>query len=132
MSAQPEAKPWPITDLAEIGERLRTQDNRCTADAMFCVQVLERHHGYDTDWSDDHVWMFDGDEVPEGNPRAQKIGYRDAWRTVMVAFTEAGAQDYIRQNGHNHRGEKRIYVESFRRCEEMIAIRKYLMSLPKP
>ena len=84
--------------LAEIGERLRTQDNRITELPMFCVQ---------------------------------EKGHVGQWITIMVAFTEEGCKEYLRQDGHNHRGA-RIYVESFRRCPEMIAIRKYLMELPKP
>ena len=48
------------------------------------------------------------------------------WCTIMVAFTEEGAKEYLRQDGHNH-PNSRIYVESFRRCPEMIAIRKMLM-----
>lgn len=51
----------------------------------------------------------------------------------MVAFTEGGCQEYIELNGHNdrsraHKGEIRIYAESFRRCPEMIAIREWLMA----
>lgn len=43
----------------------------------------------------------------------------------------------LRLNGHNDRrrafrGEVEIYVDSFNRCPEMIAIREALMSLPKP
>ncbi len=33
--------------------------------------------------------------------------------------------------GHNHRGETRIYAESFRRCPEMLEIRRELMELAK-
>ena len=138
MSTQPETKPWPITDLAEIGERLRTQDNQCTAEPMFCVEVKRREYGYMPEYCDETVWIDTLDdcmEIPEPeNPTDGQVetGFKDVWERVMTAFTREGAEDYIRQNGHNHRGEKRIYVESFRRCEEMIAIRKYLMSLPKP
>jgi hypothetical protein len=50
----------------------------------------------------------------------------------MVAFTEQGLKDYMIQDGHNvkaraHNGETRIYVETFRRCDEMIRIRKMLL-----
>jgi len=52
----------------------------------------------------------------------------------MVAFTEKGCEEHLELNGHNyrykaHRGATRIYVESFHRCPEMIAIREALMSL---
>jgi hypothetical protein len=133
----PKEQPWPITHLPSIGERLRTQDNRCTAEPMFCVQVKVSDVGYDPNYADgDTVWidMESGefDIVEPDTKGAKEFGYKDRWETVMVAFTEAGAQDYIRQNGHNHRGELRIYVESFRRCEEMIAIRKHLMEMKSP
>ena len=33
--------------LNAIGERLKTQDNQCTMNPMFCVQVKKRDVGYD-------------------------------------------------------------------------------------
>lgn len=132
----PAKKPWPINHLPSITERLKTQDNRATAEPSFCVQVKVRDVGYDANYSDsdNSVWidMQSGEfeECDKDTPGAEQFGYKDRWETVMVAFTEAGAQDYIRQNGHNHRGELRIYTESFRRCEEMIAIRAFLMTDP--
>jgi len=126
--------------LAEIGERLRTQDNLCTADPMFCVQEKKTVYGLDPQWTDNPVWIDTEDgvwEVPEPEDGEEtelikQTGKFEYWETVMVSFTNAGCQEYLRLNGHNHRGETRIYVESFRRCPEMIAIREYLMSLPKP
>ena len=122
--------------MEAIGERLRTQDNRITAEPMFCVQEKKRDVGYDPQYAEgETVWidMEGGDyvEVPPETPGAEEFGYKDRWETVMVAFTEEGCKDYLRQNGHNHR-ETRIYVESFRRCDEMVAIRKMLMGLPAP
>lgn len=131
----------PASALFAIGERLRTQDNRCTADPMFCVQVKVRDVGFDSAYAEQYCWhdgandetIYDDDKnfkEPEGD-EWDKFGYRDRWETVMVAFTEAGCEEYIRQNGHNHRGEKRIYAESFRRCPEMLAIREFLMANDK-
>ncbi len=121
--------------MAEIGERLRTQDNRITIDPMFCVQEEQREIGFDASYTDDTVWidMECGDftEVPANTPGAQEFGYKDTWVTVMVAFTEAGCEEYLRLNGHNHRGKTRIYVESFRRCPEMMSIISYLKSLKR-
>jgi len=120
-------------DLRDIAERLRTQDNLCTAEPMFCVQERKRDIGYDANYSDgDTVWidMDGGDfsEVPPETPGAEEFGWKDRWETVMTCFTEAGCKDYLRQNGHNH-GETRIYVQSFRRCDEMIRIRAWLLGL---
>jgi hypothetical protein len=52
----------------------------------------------------------------------------------MVAFTEGGCQEYMRQDGHNvkrraFRGVVRIYAESFNRCPEVLAIRNVLIFL---
>lgn len=125
-------------NLLEIKERLKTQDNLCTADPMFCVQVKRRDVGYDYRYGDNRCWhdstnhdtIFDDDpnfKKPEGD-EWEEFGYVDRWETVMVSFTRVGCEEYINLNGHNHRGEKRIYVESFRRCPEMIAIREFLMN----
>ena len=51
----------------------------------------------------------------------------------MVRFTEGGCKDYLQQDGHNlkrmaHDGQVRIYAESYNRCDEMIAIREFLMA----
>jgi hypothetical protein len=52
----------------------------------------------------------------------------------MTAFTETGCADYLELNGHNdrrraHKQQVRIYADSFHRCREMIAIRKFLLAL---
>lgn len=111
--------------LAEIAARLRTQDNRCTENPMFCVQT-KRRDVVPEGFSYDIVWVLDGEEVDEGTEGAEEYCIRERWETVMVAFTEEGCKEYLRQNGHNLT-ESRIYVESFNRCPEMIAIRKWLM-----
>lgn len=118
--------------LLDIFEHLRTQDNRATAEPMFCVQEHVRDVGYDANYADGNtIWinMESGDyeEVPPNTPGAEEFGFKERWETVMVCFTEEGCKDYLRQNGHNHKGKTRIYVESFRRCDEMIKIRNWLM-----
>jgi hypothetical protein len=131
-------------ELLEISQRLKAQDNRCTAEPLFCLQMLCRDVAYDPGWVDNHCWhnmgtmetVYDDDpdfKEPEGEGW-QEHGYVDRWETVMVAFTEQGLKDYMVLDGHNverraFRGKTRIYIETFRRCDEMIAIRKYLMSL---
>lgn len=125
----------PFTELSVIRERLRTQDVRCTSNPMFCVQEKVTIYGMDPRWSDDIVWIEIDDGVREVKPprnrketaRIQKSAKKSYWHTVMVAFTEVGCQEYLQLNGHNHRGETRIYVESFNRCPEMTAIRSALM-----
>lgn len=120
-------------EILEIGKLLLTQDNRCTADPQFCVQENVTVTGVDPEYSDGiTVWILDGEEVEPDTEGAEEFGVLSHWETKMTAFTEEGCKEYIRQNGHNHRGELRIYVESFRRCPEMIAIRKFLMELAQP
>lgn len=125
------------TGLLAISERLKTQDNRCTMNPMFCVQMKVRDIGMDADYATDTVWMDmesgNFDEVPPETEGAVEFGFKDRWETVMVAFTEKGCEEYLALDGHNvrrraHNGEVRIYVESFNRCPEMIAIREALMA----
>jgi hypothetical protein len=122
--------------MQDIAERLQKQDNRCTAEPMFCLQIKVRDAGYDKNYSEDTVWinMMSGDyeEVPPGTEGAEEFGFKDRWETVMVAFTEQGILDYMAKDGHNvkrraYKGETRIYVESFHRCDEMIRIRHSLL-----
>lgn len=128
------------SELLAIGERLRTQDNRCTMNPMFCVQIKIRDVGYDADYSDNPCWYRNTggdpevvyDKEPDGDDW-EMFGYKDRWETRMVSFTEKGCEEYLELNGHNdrriaHNGEVRIYVESFNRCPEMIAIREALMA----
>lgn len=130
-----------MEELSDIGERIHTQDNMCTAEPMFCLQVKVRDIGYDPAYSDDTMWvnMRSGDyeRAQPHDPGAEKVGYRDRWETVMTAFTRQGIENYMKLNGHNvcrraHNGETRIYVDSFKRCEEMILIRRALMEAARP
>jgi len=133
-------------NLRSIGLELNTQDNRMTAEPMFCVQILVRDVGYDAAYCDKRVWHDSANDqtIYDDDPdfRAESVegdgwdmfGYVDRWETVMVAFTEVGCKAYLELDGHNvkrraFRGQIRIYVESFRRCEEMMAIRAHLKAL---
>jgi len=118
---------------------------RATAEPLFCLQILQRDVAYDAGWVDNHCWhnmsrmetVYDDDPGFKDEPDGEgweKFGYVDRWETVMVAFTEEGLKDYMRLDGHNveHRAflrQTRIYVETLRRCSEMIAIRSYLKTL---
>jgi hypothetical protein len=128
--------------LRGVGMLLCSQDNRMTSNPMFCLQILVRDVGYDADYADRACWcdsandetVYDDDKdfVEPVGDEWEKFGYLDRWETVMVAFTESGLQDFMREDGHNvnrraFRGQTRIYVESFNRCHEMIAVRRALM-----
>lgn len=128
-----------MTPLNEIAERLHTQNNRITENPMFCVQIKVRDIGYNADYSDggNTCWRnFETDETvyeePDDTDGWEEFGFVDRWETVMVAFTEKGCEEYLALDGHNcrsraHNREVRIYVESFNRCNEMIAIRSAIM-----
>jgi hypothetical protein len=134
--------------LKTIAERLRTQDNRGTAEPAFCVQVLERigpiipeysgarmyhdHRDCETYYQDRNPeeWqrlkaLDDAGELPD---HISAAGYVEKWVTAQTCFTEEGCKEYLEQDGHNlrHYFGVRIYAESFRRNSEMIAIREAL------
>ena len=138
----PEAPPTPdLSALAAIGERLRTQDNRCTAHPAFQVRGLRRIYGMDLDYADEPVWIDNGSDCIEVDPPEDpenpgdfiiKTGYQDHWEIIMVAFSEQACLDYIKHNGHRHGvyRELEVYADSFYRCPEMLAIREALIALP--
>lgn len=129
------------------------QDNRCTADPIFCVQVMDRHpvpdghsdltgyydaneaENYYPDRSPEEWGKLDalesaGDDLPDG---VESFNYVERWETKTVCFTENGCHEHLRVNGHNYREYfgTRIYVESFWRNEEMMAIREFLMEFAR-
>jgi hypothetical protein len=140
--------------LKETGTLLMTQDNRCTADPAFCVQVMDRigpimsgysdnvcfhdHEECETyyhDTPDPEKWeefikLDDKDELPDN---ITKGGYTEKWFTIQVCFTEEGCKRYLELDGHNlrHYHGTRIYAESFRRNPEMLEIREFLISMAK-
>lgn len=142
-SAPPTASlPDAILNVAEL---LHTQDNRITRDPIFVVEMKKRVYGIDPQWGGDVVWLNDGDEVtdPEeikeldahwdetGEEKSDytRTAYVDDWEFVTACFTQSGCESYLRRNGHNHRGETRIYAHGSYRNAEWEAVRNYLMSL---
>lgn len=114
--------------LRDLTQRMRTQDNRCTADPFFLVQECVRHYGYDPEGSDRTVFVdCDGEECAEDDVSATETGYVDRWEYVTGCFTEQGAKDYIAANRHRHKGELRIYADSLYRNREMIELRAHLL-----
>ncbi len=142
-----------MNELKAIAENLRTQDNRCTANPVFCVQGLERigplivGHGtgdlafYDRDdmesiyhdGPDPKRWellesQHDDDDLPD---HILPFSYMEKWFTVQTCFTEAGCQRYLDQDGHNVRRqyhEVRIYADSFNRNLEMLEVREHILN----
>lgn len=136
-----------MSELAKIGELIRTQDNRITDQPIFIVQQKRRIYGLDDGYSSDFVWI-DGEEsyteeeraerdaerADDGLPPAEyrRCGYIDIWEFVTACFTEQGCKDYLRLDGHNLR-EPRIYAAGSYRNAEFRAVRSFLMALvPAP
>ena len=135
--------------IREIAARLVTQDNRATDRPIFIVQEKRRTYGFDPQWSDDNeiVWLNGPNDNAEADPDEHKrleaawqetgdeeqdwtrTGYQDTWEYVTACFTEAGCQEYIRVNKHNHRGELRIYAAGSWRNAEFRAVRDLLVAL---
>lgn len=103
-------------EMAQIGERLRTQDNRITADPIFLVEQEQRVYGIDQNYTDDFE-EIDGEHV----------GYKIIWTFVTCCFTEAAANRYIKENRHNLKNP-RTYVASAYRNHEWIAVREMLLA----
>lgn len=135
--------------LTEIGENIRTQNNRATAAPMFVVQQRRRIYGMDPDYSEHHVWV-DGcndhtvaDErraraLDRMHERGEKIdgcwtrtSYIDTWEFVTACFTEQGCKDYLAINGHNLT-DPRIYAEGSFRNREWQTVRDFLLSRVTP
>ena len=78
-------------NLQRIGKLVRTQDNRCTCNPMFCVQGRRRNL----------VWIdtYDGAEEveapadPDNPPESYELtGYIDVWETLAVASPKTDAK----------------------------------------
>lgn len=134
--------------LPAIGERLRTQDNLATALPIFIVQqkdevvcnpdyshagespreIFRDEDGDEVTDSDRLGWIRIEEErtgrVPDGYDRIHVV---TVWEFVTACFTRVGAEEHIRQNGHNL-NSPRIYVSSAFRNPEWEAVRNFLIS----
>lgn len=141
-------------ELRAIGELLRTQDNRCTDAPIFIVQQQVEHpcdEERDGRFESTRVvWYYtDGDgEVSELRASRLETLYRKRYRFateeipnqygrcvmgmqyeyVTACFTEEGANQHIRTNGHNL-CKPRVYADGSYRNFEFRIIRDWLMSL---
>jgi len=128
-------------NLQEIAKLLWTQDNRATAHPIFLVQQRRRTYGFDPQYSDQFVWLYEDEceEVsdeeastleaqfqkdysePEGFTR---VAYVDTWEFVQPFLTDQAAEAYIEANRHNLT-DPRIYVDSGHRNPEWQLIREH-------
>ncbi|SDZ95374.1 hypothetical protein [Marinobacterium iners] len=138
-----------IRDMATL---ITTQDNRITADPLFCV-FQKREIVTDADYGYDRiVWCSDegeaDDETAQHLDELREDVDSDHWHEseikldgvewrrlavkkidefVTACFTEQGCKDFLAINGHNLR-KPFIYVTSLFRNEEMKALRNWIMS----
>lgn len=68
--------------LADLGEELRTQDNRATSEPVFILQQETRRYGIDPDNLDPDGWTlvnYDGEDRAEGGPDQDTNGIPSGW-----------------------------------------------------
>ncbi len=131
--------------VEQIGELIKTQDNRITDQPIFIVQQKRREWGYDSEYCEDYKWIEtkSGDYCEADEEHAERLNtiendlsestepwekhyYKDHWVFVTSCFTEQGCKDYIKRDGHNL-NEPRIYAEGSYRNEEFRSIRNMLI-----
>ena len=142
-----------IDVLKKSAQSILTQDNAATANPAYCVKERKKVFGVDKDYENDgYDWACladqeswsDGDafhdaldtfandlgedEITINGSEYEKVYYRFQERTVTTCFTREQAQRYIDENRHNLKNPF-IYVESFNRNPEMLAVRELLICL---
>ncbi len=134
-------------EIIEIGNRIATQDNRCTDQPLFIVQQRIRVYGFDPDYCDSVVWLHEAGDYTEADekeaaeltakhnngddtPDWVRTGYKDHWEFVTACFTEQGCKDFIAINGRNLK-ETRIYANGSYRNNEFRQVRDWLLAAAK-
>jgi len=129
--------------LREIGELIRTQDNRITDQPMFVVYEKREIIGSDEHSPSRIAWVCESEEVDELRGKRLELLYQNGRDTsgydryamqeidvfVIACFTENGCKEYLRKNGHNLR-HPYIYAAGSYRNDEYQAVRNWLESLP--
>lgn len=137
-----------LSPLKKIAERMDGQDNRATADPVYVVQQRRRIYGIDPSWTDNAVWLYEGEEVAAtreglvlflrendldedeclGKDELVKSGYKDIYEFVQPFFSMKAAVDYIEANRHRLT-DPRVYVDAAYRNEEWQAVRGVLLEM---
>ena len=127
------------TTIFEIAERMKGQDNRATAFAIYCVQVRRKVFGVDLAYIGRPVYVStEGTEFATEEEAIQNqethnedyecVGVTDYWETVQSFFSCEGAEKYIEENAHNM-DQPRIYVASAHRNDELVSVIQFLGEL---
>lgn len=136
-----------ITFLADLAEKLRTQDNCCTASPNYCIQELRLVCGINEDYGGEIGWFSEEARHPEDkNSRKHRAleryydkygrepdgwtrcGYEYKWKYTGVNFlTHDAAHAYVAGQGRRrHENEIRVYVDSHCYNHEMREVRRLL------
>jgi hypothetical protein len=130
-------------EIEQIGELIKTQDNRITDQPIFIVERERTEWGYSSEYSDEYKWLHpenDYDEADEEEAERldeldsqcedtegwEKVYYKKYWEFVTACFTEQGCKDYLKLNGHNL-GKTRIFATGSYRNHEWQTVRKMLI-----
>lgn len=131
-------------DVIEIGEVIRTQDNRITDQPIFIVERERTEWGYDPEYSDEYKWVHPENDYCEGDGEEserldeledscedtegwRKVYYKKYWEFVTACFTEKGCEEYLELDGHNL-GKTRIFACGSYRNNEWQTVRNMLIS----
>lgn len=141
-----------IDVLKKSAQSILTQDNAATANPAYCVKDKKRVYGFNGTTTNDYVWYcrdddseydntddmykaldtiadeINEDEIVLNGNTYERAYYELEESTVTTCFTREQAQRYIDENRHNLKNPF-IYVESFNRNLEMIAVRELLIFL---
>ncbi|KAF2282477.1 hypothetical protein GH714_044083 [Hevea brasiliensis] len=149
MAAENAALKSERAQMVEIGELIRTQDNRITDQPFFAVMTKREIVGSEDHDYDRICWVENqrGNyvEATETQHRRLEAIYqgkyevREGWDRyamkeidvfVTGCFTEQGCKDYISRNAHNL-NKPFIYAFGSYRNNEYQAVRKFIMDLPE-
>ena len=137
-------------NLKQLAENIRTQDNRITQNPIFCVYEKEYvvlNHEYSSRFDTRYVWVSDEgctftvddkefsaldnltgrDEITVDGIKYEKICQSIIPCFITAFFSENGANEYLRVNGHNL-NEPYIHIHSLNRNAEMIGLRNHLIN----
>ncbi len=130
--------------FAGILATIRSQDCRATAEPIYLVRERVRLIGFTDEYSDENIWITpDGENeltpeeaqewVAHGRDPEEEgyslMGVVYDKRPVQSFFTMAGAEAYIKNEGHRHTGPLEVYVDSGHRNREWKAVRALLLAL---
>jgi hypothetical protein len=136
--------------LTALADKMRTQDNACTAHPLFVVYNEKKLYGMDDEFAEDYDWIdqTSGDyTVADDRKRKALERYEnyfgrepESWAKryyikrdefVTCAFTLDAANDFIKRKHYDY-ARLHVYVESMWRMPEMIAIEEHLLSHATP